>query len=152
MPFPTKFIFITGGVLSSLGKGLASAAKKAGRSASEGVIHSYIHSNNKIGVLVEVNCETDFVAKTEDFKGFVNDVSMHIAAMSPRYLQKEEVTEDDLAREREIYKQQALDSGKPEKIVDKIVDGKMNKFYSEVCLLEQAFVKDDKMTIEDLRK
>lgn len=131
-------------------KGLAAAAKKAGRTAAEGVVGSYIHAGGKIGVLVEVNCETDFVARTDDFQALVKDIAMHIAAAEPRYVRKEEVTEEDLAREREVYKEQALASGKPENIVDKIVEGKMGKFYGECCLLEQTFVKNPDQTIGEM--
>ena len=131
-------------------KGLAAAAKKAGRVAAEGAVGSYIHAGGKIGVLVEVNCETDFVARTDDFQELVKDVAMHIAASSPRFVQREEVTEDVLASEREIYREQALAAGKPEKIVDRIVDGKMEKYFSEHVLLEQPFVKDPDKTVQQL--
>ena len=130
-------------------KGLAAAEKKAGRQASEGVIASYIHMD-KIGVLVEVNCETDFVARTDDFKQFVKDIAMHIAASSPRYVKREDIPEEIINKEKEIYKEQI--KGKPEHVIDKIVEGKLEKFYSEVCLLDQVFVKDpeQKKTIKDL--
>jgi elongation factor Ts len=131
-------------------KGLAAAAKKAGRAAAEGVVGSYIHAGGKIGVLVEVNCETDFVARTEDFQDLVRDVAMHVAAAEPRFVRRDEVTEDVLAQEREIFREQALASGKPEAVVDKIVDGKMEKFYSQTVLLDQAFVKDPDKTVQDL--
>ena len=131
-------------------KGLATAAKRAGRVASEGRIGSYIHAGGKIGVMVEVNCETDFVAKTDDFQSFAKDIAMHIAASSPLYIRREEVTADALEREKEIYRAQARDAKKPEKIMDKIVEGKLEKFYGEVCLLEQPFVKDPDITIQDL--
>lgn len=131
-------------------KGLSAAAKKAGRTAAEGVVASYIHAGGKIGVLLEVNCETDFVGKSEDFQDLVRDIGMHIAAAEPRYVRREEVTDDILAREREVYRDQALASGKPEKIVDKIVEGKMEKFYAEAVLLEQPFVKDTDKTIQQL--
>ena len=131
-------------------KGIASAAKKASRTTAEGLVSSYIHAGGRIGVLLEVNCETDFVARTDDFQGLVKDIAMHVAAASPRFVRREEVTEDTLAREREIYRQQALDSGKPADIVEKIVDGKMEKFYSESVLLEQAFVKNPDVTVQDL--
>jgi len=131
-------------------KGLATAAKRAGRVASEGRVGSYIHAGGKIGVMVEVNCETDFVAKTDDFQAFAKDVAMHIAASNPSYLRREEVTADVLEREKEIYRAQARDAKKPEKVTEKIVEGKLEKFYSEVCLLEQAFVKDPDITIQDL--
>jgi len=131
-------------------KGLATAAKRAGRVASEGRVGSYIHAGGKIGVMVEVNCETDFVAKTDDFQAFAKDVAMHIAASNPSYIRREEVTADVLEREKEIYRAQARDAKKPEKVTEKIVEGKLEKFYSEVCLLEQAFVKDPDITIQDL--
>ena len=131
-------------------KGLATAAKRAGRIASEGRIGSYIHAGGKIGVMVEVNCETDFVAKTDDFQVFAKDIAMHIAASSPLYIRREEVTPEALEREKEIYRAQARDAKKPEKIMDKIVEGKLEKFYGEVCLLEQPFVKDPDITIQDL--
>ncbi len=131
-------------------KGLATAAKRAGRVASEGRVGSYIHAGGKIGVMVEVNCETDFVAKTDDFQAFAKDVAMHIAASNPSYIRREEVTADVLDREKEIYRAQARDAKKPEKVMEKIVEGKLEKFYGEVCLLEQAFVKDPDITIQDL--
>ena len=131
-------------------KGLATAAKRAGRVASEGRVGSYIHAGGKIGVMVEVNCETDFVAKTDDFQAFAKDVAMHIAASNPSYIRREEVTADVLEREKEIYRAQARDAKKPEKVTEKIVEGKLEKFYSEVCLQEQAFVKDPDITIQDL--
>jgi len=131
-------------------KGLATAAKRAGRIASEGRIGSYIHAGGKIGVMVEVNCETDFVAKTDDFQVFAKDVAMHIAASNPSYVRREEVPPEVLEREKEIYRAQARDAKKPEKIIDKIVDGKLEKFYGEACLLEQPFVKDPDITIQDL--
>ncbi len=131
-------------------KGLAKAAKKAGRIVSEGLVGSYIHAGGKIGVLVEVNCETDFVAKTDDFKQFVKDIAMHIAASSPQFVKREEVPEDVKEREKKIYETQAKEAGKPEKIIDKIVSGKLDKFLSEICLLEQPFIKDPDKTINDL--
>ncbi len=131
-------------------KGLATAAKRAGRVASEGRIGSYIHAGGKIGVMVEVNCETDFVAKTDDFQAFAKDIAMQIAASSPSYIRREEVTVEVLAREKEIYRAQARDAKKPEKVIDKIVEGKLEKFYGETCLLEQPFVKDPDLTIQDL--
>ena len=131
-------------------KGIASAEKKAGRTTAEGLVSSYIHAGGRIGVLLEVNCETDFVARTDDFQGLVKDIAMHVAAAAPRFVRREEVTEDTLDREREIYRQQALDSGKPADIVDRIVDGKMEKFYSESVLLEQAFVKNPDISVKDL--
>ena len=131
-------------------KGLAVAQKRAGRSASEGMVHSYIHAGGKIGVMVEVNCETDFTAKSEPFVDFVRNLAMHIAATSPLAIEREDLASEIVAREQEIYRVQALDSGKPEKIVEKIVDGKLKKFYQEVCLLEQSYVRDTDITIEDL--
>ncbi|VAW38420.1 Translation elongation factor Ts [hydrothermal vent metagenome] len=130
-------------------KGLAVAAKRAGRSTSEGIIQTYIHAGGKLGVMVEIGCETDFVAKTDDFINFAKDIAMHIAAVQPLALTREEVDADTAQREKDIYTQQAIDSGKPANIAEKIVDGKMNKFYSEVCLLEQKFVKDPDVTIQD---
>lgn len=131
-------------------KGLAAAAKKMGRVAAEGLVGSYIHPGGKIGVLVELNCETDFVARTPEFQALLKDMAMQIAAANPRYVRSEEVPPDELEREREIYRRQALDSGKPEKIVDKIVEGKMERFYSEFCLLEQPFIKDPDHKVGDL--
>ena len=131
-------------------KGLATAAKRAGRMASEGRVGSYIHAGGKIGVMVEVNCETDFVAKTDDFQAFAKDMAMQIAASNPSYVRREEVTPEVLEREKEIYRAQAREAKKPEKIMDKIVEGKLEKFYGEVCLLEQAFVKDPDVTVQDL--
>jgi elongation factor Ts len=131
-------------------KGLASAAKKAGRVTAEGAVASYIHAGGKIGVLVEVNCETDFVARTDQFQELVRDIAMHIAAADPRFVRREEVTEDVLVRERAIYRERTLAEGKPEKVVDKIVEGRMEKFFSEAVLLEQPFVKDPDKTVGDL--
>ncbi|MGI6113735.1 MAG: translation elongation factor Ts [Mahellales bacterium] len=131
-------------------KGLAAAAKKAGRIAAEGIVDSYIHGDGRIGVLVEVNCETDFVAKTDEFKSFVKDVAMQIAASSPLYVKREEVPQADIEKEREIIKAQALNEGKPEKVIDKIVDGRLEKFFKEVCLLEQPFVKDTDKSVMDV--
>jgi len=133
-------------------KGLAATNKKAGRVAAEGIVESYIHMGGKIGVLVEVNCETDFVAKNEGFKTFVKDVAMHIAAANPLYVTKEEVPSDEIEKEKEILRAQALNEGKPEKIVDKMVEGRVSKYYKEICLLEQPFVKNPDLTIEDLVK
>lgn len=130
-------------------KGLATAAKRAGRATSEGTIQSYIHMGGKIGVMVEVDCETDFVAKTDDFVEFAKNLAMHIAATSPVGIVPEDVTEDIINREKEIYRAQALEMGKPEKMIDKIVDGKLNKFFKESCLLNQAYVKDPDKTIND---
>lgn len=131
-------------------KGLSVAAKRADRATSEGVIESYIHAGGKIGVMVEVGCETDFVAKTDDFKAFAKDVAMHIAAVSPVSVSREEVPEEMVQREKDIYTTQALESGKPEQIVEKIVTGKIEKYLSEICLLEQKYVKDPDLTIQDL--
>nr|WP_296561250.1 translation elongation factor Ts [uncultured Acetobacterium sp.] len=133
-------------------KGLAATNKKAGRVAAEGIVESYIHMGGKIGVLVEINCETDFVAKNEGFKSFVKDVAMHIAAANPSYVTKEEVPTEELEKEKEILRAQALNEGKPEKIVDKMVEGRVSKYYKEICLLEQPFVKNPDLTIEDLVK
>ncbi len=131
-------------------KGLATAAKKAGRIATDGLVASYIHAGGKIGVLVEINCETDFVAKTEDFQGFVKNIAMQIAAANPQYVRREEIPKDVLDKEREIYRAQAMESKKPEKVIDKIVEGKLERFYSEVCLLEQTYIKDGDLTVKDV--
>jgi elongation factor Ts len=131
-------------------KGMASAAKKSGRVAAEGAVGSYIHAGGKIGVLVEINCETDFVARTDDFQEFVRDVAMHIAAADPRFVSRDEVTADVLEREKVIFREQAAQTGKPANVIEKIVEGKVDKFYGEVCLLEQAFVKDPDQTITQL--
>jgi len=131
-------------------KGLAVAQKRAGRTASEGVVHSYIHAGGKIGVMVEVNCETDFTARSEAFLDFAKNLAMHIAATSPLSIDREGLSPEIVAREQEIYRAQALETGKPEKIADKIVEGKLKKFYQEVCLLEQAYVRDTDITVEDL--
>ena len=129
-------------------RGLASAAKKSTRETKDGLIGAYIH-NGKIGVMLEVNCETDFVARNPDFQALVKDLAMHIAASDPRFIRKEDVTEDVLASEREIYREQAKATGKPENVLDKIVEGRMSKYYSEACLLEQPFVKDPSITVRD---
>lgn len=131
-------------------KGLAAAANKAGRIATEGVVESYIHSNGRIGVLVEVNCETDFVAKTDQFKEFVKDVAMHIAASNPKFVRREEVPTEELEKEKEILTAQALNEGKPANIVERMVEGRMSKYYEEYCLLEQSFIKDPDKTIATL--
>jgi len=131
-------------------RGVAIAQKKADRAANEGLVASYIHAGGKLGVLVEVNCESDFVAKTDDFKGLAHDIAMHVAAADPRFVRREEVDEEAVAKEREIQRDRALQEGKPEKIVDKIVDGRMGKFYEEVVLMEQPFVKDNTVTIQEL--
>ena len=128
-------------------KGIASATKKGGRIAAEGIVESYIHMGGKIGVLIEVNCETDFVAKTPEFKSFVRDVAMHVAAANPQYLSREEVPPDVLEKEREILRAQARNEGKPEKIIERMVEGRVEKFYKDNCLLDQQFVKDPDMTI-----
>jgi len=133
-------------------KGMSAATKRSSRAAKEGVVASYIHMEGKIGVMVEVNCETDFVAKTEAFRTMARDIAMHIAALNPTYVKSDDVPEDVLARERAIYRDQALAEGKPEKIIDKISEGKLRKFYEEVCLLNQKFVKDTDITIEALVK
>lgn len=133
-------------------KGLAKAAKKAGRATSEGVIGSYIHTNGKVGVMVELKCETDFVAKNEEFQQFGRDVAMQIAAMRPLCVSPDQVPAELLEKEKEIYKNQAMEEGKPENIAEKIVEGRIKKYYKEVCLLEQPFIKDDKKTIGDLLK
>jgi elongation factor Ts len=131
-------------------RGMASAAKKASRTTNEGAVGTYIHAGGKIGVLVEVNCESDFVARTPDFQELLKDVAMHIAATDPRYIRKEDVTAEDLDREKEIYRAQAAQTGKPAPVVEKIVEGKMSKFYEEVCLLEQPFIKEQTIAIKDL--
>jgi len=133
-------------------KGIAKAAKREGRATAEGIIASYIHAGDKLGTLVEVNCETDFVARTENFQQFARDVAMHIAASSPIAVQREDVDQELLEKEREVYRQQALNEGKPEKIVGKIVDGKLEKYLSEIVLLEQPFVRDTDKTVGDLVK
>ena len=133
-------------------KGLAQAAKRMDRTAQEGLIHAYVHGGGRIGVLVEVNCETDFVARTEEFRTFVNDIAMQIAAMSPLYLTRDDVPEDVVAREKEIYRAQALEEGKPERVVDRIVEGRLEKFFEQACLLEQDFIRDDSLTVEELLK
>jgi elongation factor Ts len=131
-------------------KGQAAAAKKSHRAATEGLIGSYIHAGGKIGVIVEVNCETDFVARTEEFQRLCHDLAMHIAALDPRFLRREDVTSEVLAREGEIYRQQAHASGKPEAVIEKIVAGKLEKFYEENCLYEQHFIKDEALTVREL--
>ncbi|RKX22297.1 MAG: elongation factor Ts [Candidatus Zixiibacteriota bacterium] len=132
--------------------GIAKAVSKAGRSTSEGAITSYIHAGDKLGVLVEINCETDFVARTDQFKRFARDVAMHIAASSPVCVTREDVDAQMIEKERDIFRNQALKDGKPEKIIDKIVDGKVEKYYSEIVLMEQPFVKDTDKSIEDYVK
>jgi elongation factor Ts len=131
-------------------KGQAAAAKKAQREASEGLVGSYIHAGGKIGVMVELNCESDFVARTDAFQQLSHDIAMHIAALDPRYVKREEVTPEMLEKERDIYKAQALATGKPENVVEKIVNGKMEKFYEENCLYEQHYIKDESVTIGEM--
>ncbi len=133
-------------------KGIASAAKKASRTTKQGVISSYIHPGAQLGVLIEVNCESDFVARTEDFQELVHDLAMQVAAADPQFLRREDVTEEALAKERDIARARALNDGKPEKMLDKIVEGRMNKYYEEVCLYEQPFIKENTTTIHDLIK
>jgi elongation factor Ts len=131
-------------------KGQAAAQKKATREAAEGMIGHYIHAGGKIGVMVEVNCESDFVARTENFQGLCHDIAMHIAALDPRYVRREEVTQEILDHEREIYREQARATGKPAQIIDKIASGKMEKFYEENCLYEQHFIKDESVTVGEM--
>ena len=131
-------------------KGLASAQKKAGRATNDGMVISYIHAGSKLGVLCEINCETDFVAKTDDFQELGRDLAMHVAAAAPRYVRREEVPAELVEKEKSIYQAQARETGKPAAVIEKIVAGRIEKFYSEVCLLEQPFVKDPGMTIKDL--
>ncbi|MGD8343949.1 MAG: translation elongation factor Ts [Desulfobacterales bacterium] len=131
-------------------KGLATAQKRAGRALNEGIIQSYIHMTGKLGVLVEVNCETDFVAKNEDFQDFAKNIAMHIAASNPLGITAEDVPEDLIEKEKEIYRAQALEMGKPENVIDKIVEGKLKKFYEESCLLNQPYVRDTNLSVADL--
>jgi elongation factor Ts len=133
-------------------RGIASAGKKAARATRQGLIGSYIHHGGQLGVMVEVNCESDFVARTDDFQELVHDVAMHIAAADPRFVRKEDVTDDIMAKEKEIQKARVIAEGKPEKMADKIVEGRMQKFYEEVCLLEQPFVKEASLTVGQLVK
>ncbi len=133
-------------------RGLAAASKRSGRDTREGVIGEYVHAGGKLGVIVEVNCETDFVARTPEFQAFVKDVAMQVAASNPLFVSRDEVPADILERESEIFRNQAVTEGKPEHIADKIVEGRLRKYYSEVCLLEQPFIKDSDMTIEELLK
>lgn len=130
-------------------KGLADAKKRSGRSANEGIISTYIHPGDKLGVMIEVNCETDFVARNDDFREMVRNIAMHVAASDPAAVSREEISQEMLEKERRLLREQALESGKPENIVDKIVDGRMAKFYEENCLLEQAYVKDPDMTVQE---
>jgi elongation factor Ts len=133
-------------------KGLASAGKTAGREAKEGTVASYIHLNGKIGVLLELNCETDFVAKNAEFQALAKDLCMQVAAANPLYVSEDEVPAENVQREREIYREQMKDSGKPAEVLEKIIDGKMKKYYSEVCLLDQEYIKDPKVIVKDLVK
>jgi len=133
-------------------KGLSNADKKASRAAAEGAVQAYIHGDGKIGVLIEVNCETDFVARTEDFKNFVRDIALHIAASNPLYVSKADVDANLIAKEQEIFRAQALESGKPANIVDKMVEGRIAKFVNEICLLDQPFVKDPDKTVAQYQK
>ncbi len=139
-----------GAVIILRKKGVATAAKKAARVTSEGSVASYIHAGGKIGVLVEVNCESDFVARTDDFKGLVHDIAMHIAASDPKFVRKEDVTPEAFEKEKDIYRAQAAQTGKPAPVIEKIVEGKMTKFYEEVCLYEQPFIKDQTITVSQL--
>lgn len=131
-------------------RGIASASKKSARATRQGMIGTYIHQGAQLGVLVEVNCESDFVARTDDFQGLVHDIAMQIAAADPKFIRKEEVTEDLLAKERDIYRERARNEGKPEKMLDKIVEGRMSKYYEEICLLEQPFIKENTMSVGQL--
>lgn len=131
-------------------RGMASAAKKASRGTNEGAVGTYIHAGGKIGVLIEINCESDFVARTEDFQDLLKDVAMHIAATDPRYVRREDVTEADLAREKDIYRAQAEATGKPAQVAEKIAEGKLNKWYEDVCLLEQPFIKEQTVSIKEM--
>jgi elongation factor Ts len=134
-------------------KGLATVAKKSSREASEGTIEAYVHADNtgsRLGVLLELNCETDFVAKTDDFKNLAHDLALHIAFAAPRYLTREDVPADIIEGEKTVYRAQALEEGKPENIVDRIVDGRLEKFYQEICIMEQPFIKDEEKTVRDL--
>ena len=133
-------------------KGLAQAAKRMDRKANDGLVHAYIHGGGRIGVLVEVNCETDFVARTDEFQGFVSDVAMQIAAMSPQYVSRADVPEAVLEHERGIYRAQAVEEGKPEAVLDRIIEGRVEKFYQQACLLEQDFIRAEDTTIEQLLK
>jgi elongation factor Ts len=131
-------------------RGMASAAKKASRTTNEGAVGTYIHAGGKIGVLLELNCESDFVARTDDFQTLLKDIAMHIAAVDPRFVGKDEVTPEDIEKEKEVYRAQAAASGKPANIIEKMLEGKMSKFYEEVCLLEQPFIKEQSLTIQQL--
>src|SRR5438552_3518430 len=131
-------------------KGLAAAAKKADRVATDGAVGAYVHPGGKIGVLVEINCQTDFVARTTEFQGLLKDIAMQVAAANPRYVRREDVSPEEIEKEKSIYRHQALESGKAEKYIDKIVEGKMERFFSEVCLLEQSFIKDPDRKVSDI--
>ena len=131
-------------------KGLAAAAKKADRLAADGAVGAYVHPGGKIGVLVEINCETDFVARTVEFQALVKDIAMQVAAANPRVVRREEISPDELEKEKAIYRQQALETGKPEKVVERIVEGKIERFFSEICLLEQSFIKDPDKNITNV--
>jgi len=133
-------------------KGLVKAAKRMDREAKDGKVAAYIHAGGRIGVLVEINCETDFVARTDEFQTFVNDVALQIAAMAPKYIRREDIPAAAIAREREVFRAQALEEGKPESVLDRIVEGRLEKFYKEACLLEQDFIRDEERTIDDLLK
>lgn len=133
-------------------KGLAKAAKRVDREAKDGLVVSYIHGGGRIGVLLEVNCETDFVARTDEFKGLVNDIALQIAAMSPQYVKREDIPASVIEHEKQLCRAQALEEGKPEAVVERIVDGRMEKFYQDISLLEQAFIRDEERTIDDLVK
>jgi len=133
-------------------RGIASAGKKSSRTTKQGVVGSYIHAGSQLGVLVEVNCESDFVARTDDFQELVRDLAMHIAAADPKYVRKEDVSEAELAKEKDIQKARAISEGKPEKVAEKIVEGRMAKFYEEICLLEQPFVKENTVTVDQVIK
>ncbi len=131
-------------------KGLAKAAKKAGRATNEGIVHAYVHHNNRLGVLIELNCETDFVAKTDQFRSLANDIALQIANLGAQYLTRDDVPHAIIEAERDLQRRRALEEGKPENVVDKIVDGRMSKFYEDLVLLEQPFIKDDSLTIGDM--
>jgi elongation factor Ts len=133
-------------------QGIAKAASKEGRKTAEGVIATYVHTGDKLAVMVEINCETDFVARTDNFKAFCRDIAMHVAASSPLCVKRDELNQDVINKERDIYRHQALNEGKPEKIIDKIVDGKIEKYFAEVVLLEQPYVKDNDLTVEEFVK
>ena len=133
-------------------KGIASAGKKEGRETREGIIATYIHNNNKIGVMMELNCETDFVAKNEDFKELGKELCMQVAASGPTYIKPEDVPAQEIEREKEIYREQMKESGKPANVIEKIIEGKLNKFYSDICLMEQGYIRDPKVIIKDLIK